>query len=554
MKKDTIYIDIEDDITAVIERVKGSPEKLIALVPPKGNAVLQSVVNLKLLKRAADGVSKQLVVVTSNQALTALAGGLGYYIAKNLQSKPSLLSDSKAELPEDEIEMSDEVGELDQTGQSVSLNDVNDDDSDEVEISQEDIDVLSDDEVSEKVAKDDKSKKAKKIPNFDNFRKKLLIGGGIALLLLIVLIFVFGRAKAKIVIKAQTTPVDVAIDANFSSANSQSDPSSNNLKATLQESKKTISQSFSATGQKDLGTKANGTVKFINCSKDDKLSDTNRTIPAGTGISASGKTFITSEAVTVQPSSYVGNACLSNKESSSVGVEAQSVGDSFNLSSRSYSVNGFATVTGSGSQMSGGTSKIVKVVAQSDIDKAREQLNQQDTSAIKDELKKSFSEDTTILNDTFSTTFGNVVSEPAVDQEANEGKLTAEVTYSILGVSNKDIGASLDAFITSKMTNKDQQRVYDNGLKDMKLEKISGDAKSAVYKISTLAFYGPQFDTEKLRSEVAGKKYGEMRSYLQDLPGVKSVDIKLSPFWARKAPGADRIKITLDVDKNSTSN
>jgi hypothetical protein len=49
MKKDTIYIDIEDDITAVIERVKGSPEKLIALVPPKG-AALQSVVNLKLLK------------------------------------------------------------------------------------------------------------------------------------------------------------------------------------------------------------------------------------------------------------------------------------------------------------------------------------------------------------------------------------------------------------------------------------------------------------------------------------------------------------------------
>jgi hypothetical protein len=56
-------------------------------------------------------------VVTSNQALTALAGGLGYYIAKNLQSKTKLNSDSKAELPEDEIEMSDEVGRLDQTGQ-----------------------------------------------------------------------------------------------------------------------------------------------------------------------------------------------------------------------------------------------------------------------------------------------------------------------------------------------------------------------------------------------------------------------------------------------------
>ena len=50
-KKDIIYIDVEDDITAIIGKIKESKEKIIALVPPKRIGVLQSAVNLRLLAR-----------------------------------------------------------------------------------------------------------------------------------------------------------------------------------------------------------------------------------------------------------------------------------------------------------------------------------------------------------------------------------------------------------------------------------------------------------------------------------------------------------------------
>lgn len=551
MKKDTIYIDIEDDITAIIERVKQSSEKIIALVPPKGNAVLQSVVNLKLLKRASDNAGKQAVIVTSNQALTALAGGLGFYIAKNLQSKPMLISAVAASALDDDLDVNEGVGELSEAGTSVSLSDI-DEDGDEVELSDDDLDALgTNGEDSEKNTKDAKSdKKHQKIPNFDNFRKKLLIGGGIALAIVVLLIVFFGRAKANIAIRAETSPVDVAVEATFDANTAQSDPERALATALYKETKKTISQTFAATGQKDLGTKSTGTIRFVNCSKEDKLADRVITIPSGTGVSASGKTFITNESVAVEPSSYVGNICTGNKQSSSVGVTAQSAGDSFNLSGRDYVVSGFSTVTGKGSQMSGGTSNIVKVVTQADIDKAREQLNQQDTSQVREEFKKSFS-DATSLDETFTSTFANLVSEPALDQQANEGKLTAQVTYSMLGVSNKDIGAILDSYIAANMANKDQQRVYDNGFSDLKLEKISNTEKTAKYKLTTVGYYGPQFNTEELKTQVAGKKFGEVRSYIQDLPGVKGVEIDLSPFWARKTPGPDRINISLDVDKNA---
>jgi len=49
MNKDVIYIDVEDDVTAIIGKIKSSNEKIIALVPPKSAGILQSAVNLRLL-------------------------------------------------------------------------------------------------------------------------------------------------------------------------------------------------------------------------------------------------------------------------------------------------------------------------------------------------------------------------------------------------------------------------------------------------------------------------------------------------------------------------
>lgn len=547
MKKDVIYIDIEDDVTAIIEKLKNSNEKIIALVPPKGNAVLQSVVNLKLIKRAADSVGKQPVIVTNNHALVALAGGLSLYVAKNLQSKPVLASAAKETIEDEAVEVSD-VSAADEPTGPIPLSD---DSSDEVELSGEELTALEAADDTAKAGKSAKPKKGKsknKVPNFESFKKKLLIGGGIAILLLVVLLVLFGRTKATVVLRAETTPVDVAFDANLNANSTTSDPETYNLKAQVQESKKTISESFTATGQKDLGTKASGNMTLsISCGA---VTSFPTTVAAGTTVSAGGLNFVTQSTATLSTPGGGGGCRFSGNTT----VQAQNNGDQYNLSARSYSVSGSSAITGSGAQMSGGTSKIVKVVSQSDVDKARSQLEQQDTNGIRDELKKGFGDGVTVFDDSFTTKLENVRSEPAVGEEANEGKLTADATYSLMAVSDGDLGAALDAFITSKMTNKDQQRVYDNGFKNMKFEKLELNDRTAKYKITTLGQYGPQFDTEALAKEIEGKKFGEARSYLQDLPGVKGVEIDLSPFWARKLPSASKIEIKLDVDSTNGDN
>src|SRR3982751_3329411 len=88
--KDVIYVDVDDEITSIIDKVDNSAHKVVALVLPKRAASLQSIVNMKLLKRSADTAGKNVVLITSEGALMPLAGAAGLHVAKNLQTKPEV--------------------------------------------------------------------------------------------------------------------------------------------------------------------------------------------------------------------------------------------------------------------------------------------------------------------------------------------------------------------------------------------------------------------------------------------------------------------------------
>lgn len=552
MKKDIIYIDIEDDITTVIEKLRESKENIVALVPPKGNQVLHSIVNLKLLKRAAESAGKQPVLVTGNKALTRLAGGLSLYTAKNLQTKPVIPGapeEVAEEITDEPIEVNNAEEVVEEAGaESVEPEEV----GDEIELGDEDMKDLEDESdetaakdaskaVAAKKLSDSKSSANKKVPNFDNFRKKLLIGLALLLLLVIGLLVIFGKTKANVAIRAETTPVDIMFDAKVDASLPQSDPTSYAIKAQAQESKKSVSQAFIATGEKDVGQTATGTVVFS--TRDIDMLDS--TIPAGTVLtSSSGAKYTTDSGVTFTRSNYKG---------AKVGITATAKGAKYNGASGPVSGVPAGVKAEISGATSGGTDKIVKIVTQADVDKAKADFGQPDAAAAKEELKKAFAPEMRVLDDSFVMNVGNVHSEPGVGEEANDARVTAEVTYSMLGVNNDDLKKAMDAFVTTKMTDKEKQQVYGDSLKAIQLAKTGGDAKSTTYKITSRGQFGPQFDEDELKQKITGKKSGEVRSILLDLPGVKGVDLHLSPFWANKTPNPSRIQIKIDVDENTSA-
>ena len=105
MNKDVIYIEPEDDITDIITKIEQSTEKITVLVPPKKAGVFRSVVNIKLIAKAAANAEKTVVLVTVDPSIIKLAAASRIPVTKDLKTPPTIppLDDELADNTETEI-------------------------------------------------------------------------------------------------------------------------------------------------------------------------------------------------------------------------------------------------------------------------------------------------------------------------------------------------------------------------------------------------------------------------------------------------------------------
>jgi hypothetical protein len=552
MNKDVIYIDVDDDITAIIGKIKKSKEKIVALVPPKRAGALQSAVNLRLLDRMARAEKKQLVLITNNQALVALSASAKIPVAKNLQSKPEIAEVAAlvvddgddiidgADLPVGDHAKSVKV--KDGTAIAVPTSFRNDDiDATDLDIDGEKVSgpVAASTVAKAGMAKSAKKSKKSKIPNFDTFRKRLFlgIGGGVALIALLIWMFAFAPA-ATVVITASTTPTPVSSSITLGGT-AATDFEKGLISSASQQIQKDEVVEFEATGQRDTGQKATGTVRFSTGSFAGL-----GTIPAGTRLTSSGgSVFITDQAVTL---SYQGGTSSSGTTS----VTAEGSGERYNGASGSLSgspANVNANFVGSSS---GGTTNVVKVVSADDIERAQGQLVGATTDAQKDELKKKFVNGEIVIDSSFAVDRGAVVSDPAVNAAAPDGKarLTIPTTYSIQAVSKNDLDTYLRKNLESNLDDNDAQKVYSTGADNATISNFRKEGETMVASVNANGSVGPVIDENNIKEQVKGKRYGEVQESLESINGIKSVDVQFSYFWVRTVPGnTDKITIEFKV-------
>lgn len=553
--KDTIYIDIDDEITSIIDKIGASKHKIVALVLPKRATMLQSVVNMKLLKRTATETKKNIVLITSESGLMPLAGAVGLHVAKTLQSKPIIPPPPEGQLNEPILSItdnsvSDADPKLDANKPVGELAGLPPEDGEET-IELDNSDPVNDEAaIAAGAAVATKKNKKLKIPNFERFRTRLFLGifGLIALL-----IGWYAAAnvlpKASIVIKTDTESIPSEIDFSASAATKVLNPEEKVLPAELKEIKKTDVEKVLATGQKDVGTKASGTMALINCSKDDET----LTVPAGTGVSSGNLTYITTESATIPASNFTGGGICKNDSSKEVGVVAQNAGDQYNLSPRAYTVAGFPVINGSGSAMSGGTTKIVKVVSDQDIENAKQKIGTRSAEAATTEVRKALQDSNLFsLNDTLTTGSPAITASPGVGQEATEVTVISITSYSMLGVKETDLRKLIEDHV-NKQIDTSKQVIQDNGLGKAAFRILDKKSPGEIrMSVKTLSVAGPQIDIESLKSEISGKKRGDTTSTIQNRPGVSDVVVDYSPFWVFSTPKKIS-KITIIVEQSNGS-
>jgi hypothetical protein len=569
--KETIYVDVDDEITTIIDKVQGAKAKVVALVLPKRAAVLQSIVNMKLLKRTADTSDKNLVLITTEAGLMPLAGAVGLHVASTPTSKPTIPTAPAA--PSTEPENIDEplnivdgntsgedfdsgksaaksIGELAAAGAASKLAEDDIDESidmgDEPDAPGGAFGAGSIAGAAGKVAKLKKDKKLH-IPNFDSFRKKLVIGGVLAVVLIGGLIYALGAMpKATVTIKTDSSTITTNLNLTLDTAAKKLDKTNKIIPATALAQPKTATQTVPASGQQNNGQKASGTVTFTASVCSPPFNKAPTSIPTGSTVKANSHNFATQSTATFGSPTLGPNCAVYT--SNAVPVTAFKGGADYNVDPGT-DFTGAGTGTGSAT---GGTDAITKIVTQTDIDSATSKIAAADTTTVKQELTSNLqSKGLQAVATTFVAGSPQVTSSAQAGAAADSVTITAVTGYTMLGVQKSDLQSLVTDNVEGQL-DKGKQVILDDGVANATFtEAIPASATGASVSVQTKSLAGPQLNATQLKTQLAGKKAGDVKTYLKQTPGVVDVEVKLGPFWVSSVPGkASHVTINI-VKANS---
>ncbi len=549
--KDTIYVDIDDEITTIIDKVRSSSGRIVALVLPKRASVFQSVVNMKLLKRSADVAKKNVVLVTTEPGLMPLAGSVGLHVAATPQSKPEVPSATPVSVdtasmdedsdPEEDAEYTAAnaghrpVGELAGTADGIETLDVPEEEDEKLQ------------EAPAHAAKAPKSAKDKhlKVPNFNKFRMLLSLG----IIVLVLLVFGLYEAlavlpKATIVITTHTSGQNVSLTAALTPGATALDTGKGVVPAKIEQQQKTLSQQVATTGQQNNGTAATGTISMSAgaCS-----ANAPQSVPAGTGVSTGGLTYITQVGASFTPTVYHGQCTW--QATGPTNITAQSAGAKYNVSSATFSVAGRSDITATGSAANG-TDNIIHTVTQADIDSAKQKLGSQDTASVQTALEQTLQGEWLYpLPATFNAGTPVVTTSNNVGDQADNVTVTEAITYTMYGAKQADLDSLIKTNVGTQIDLKNQAIVKD-GLATATISVTSTANNVAQISLQTTATVGPDINVDTIKQQSVGKRAGDVKSMINAISGVTNVDVQLSPFWVGSVPShVNKITVTINGAK-----
>ena len=589
MNKDVIYIEAEDDITDILSKVKNAKNKIVALVPPKKAGVLHSAVNFKLITKTATKAEKTVVLVSADESLKRLAATANIPVAKTLQSKPQLPhADDAVEFGD---EVNDEVVEAeDDQPKKIEVKKEGEDEEEPAEeeapkkksgkeekaaaaaaVAKKGKKSTEPEELEDDVIKEEKPspRKKSKVPNFKKYQKFIIAGIVAAILIAGFLIWALLIAPAaKISVWVTTYPNSLSEKVTFTDVEGNDDIDNAILYSESKTLTKTVKAEFEATGELDKGTKATGTVTVVRpVGERITMNNKNLSIPQGATFTIDGKKFIVSEggSANVDENHYscvgslMGSTCTISKEVSSgaIKVVAAEVGEAYNIGAKSSGISSSVSMPAnysvSSSAMTGGTSKIVKIVSEKDIQDAESNLDMSIDSEARDELTEEFGEDYILISSSFSSDNGKITTSPALNEEVGSDvtpQIIKEVKYTIYAVKREDVERFIRKIAEATITGDDTQMVHDTGISKAFIDTFKDTGNGThTGKIKTTFMTGPKITEQIVLDKVKGKRLGEVQPLIKSIKGVKKVEVKPSYFWVTTVP-TDPNKISIELNSD----
>ncbi len=563
MKDNALYLEVDEDITSAIDKLSKSGEGPVQIVVPKRSTMLQSIINLKLLKKAADQGGKEIVLVTGDRIATELAARVGLAVAPSVGAKAVM---TEAKMPED-LKTGEEVIEAGdpepppapeqpvppaaKIPKKPLLRRLPISDGPPPPSATNPLESPSEDAAAAPTdAAPAKAKKPPKVPNFGRLQRRVMwVGAGVVLVGGYMLaMYLFTSAKVTLYATGSKVSVDTTYAIDPAGATDQGAAVLAGQTVTVS---KDLNGPFTPTGKKDAGTKASGNITAYN-----EYDTSSHAFVAGTRFQApDGKIFRTTADSSV-PGATVGlqggQIVLNPGKSDPIPVEADQSGDTYNEAPAKYSIPGYsgsmqAKIYGQGAQMSGGTTKTVTIVAQSDVDTEKAALLDKDKDASARDLAARVPSGYVAIPASQTVTTDNVSSSPAVGSEGDTGHLSFKVTYTVLAVKKSDYSDLLHV-VEQKQVGSNNQ-IYDDGLGNAQVTAANKDsAGRQTFHLTTEAYGGAKLDKAAIADRLKGQRFGDASNTASGLPGVTRADISISPPWQSSMPSrSDKISITITV-------
>ena len=350
------------------------------------------------------------------------------------------------------------------------------------------------------------------------------------LILILLLLYYFLGLQAKVVIKVDPKIVEKSQDITFSTA---SDFSNNVIKGEFISVTQDGSTSGNATGKKETGDKAKGTVTIFNSSTD------TITLPAQTKITSSnGLNFLTTAKIIVASRSAdvpptAGNA--------NVNVEASTFGTKYNLPSvtKFPSISDNADIAGKNDNpFSGGTKKDITVFGKDDAQKLRDDLIKSLEEKAKADLQNKLQANQSILPNFVDETLDKEDFDKDVDAEAKTVTLKGTVSYKSLSYNKKEFQDYLKTVFGTDVDAKNVELSFEN-------IKVKGNDVTAKLKIKAKIF--PTLTIDDLSKKITGKSFTEAENQIMSIPQVADVRISFSPNFKFLPKILPRIKGNIKI-------
>lgn len=572
--KKVLYIEIDDEITTIYDRLKQMKLRNLYLVVPKRAVLFQSIVNLKILKRKAEDLDKNVYIVTNDPNGIHLAGKIGLPVYDRLEGHehPSLVSGKFMEDRQDITPLKASINALDddiptrRKEKKYSLTDLLKRGkkagfgSLAKTLSRPPKGMKAD----KKKLKEEKSKFVVVAPN-----RHALVSLIIVSILILFTITYIALPGATIALTPKSDVIETSVNvtlADIETNKAELDTHPVHMIPSYKMVKKIQKVfTYTATGKEFKGSNATGTITIINEANHKWPLIAKTRFQTGDGLVFRIANPVEVPAATTDAPGKLDVTVIADE----LDDFGQVIGERGNIQPTKFFLPGLSDdnrkklYAENTQPFTGGATAVIKLVSKEDLEAARAKMESDLTAAAEAELQAYVKE----RNDSQKTSLELLtgrdaieMSDPVIDipaglegQKLESFEVHGEIVASGIAYNRDDLLGILQTEL--KLKKNPQKRLYKIDKESLSYRIVDNDKTVGKIKITATIKGVEEYEIspdkengarliKKIKDHILGKDVQEAELYIQNLPEIDKVTIESWPAWSPTIPSIpDNIKI-----------